>query len=389
MSIRSEVFGPRKGSPRLRYRIGTERIRPRGKGKNNLEKRGKVIIYQKGSADVQRGLDESRAKEWGKWVKHRAADVVTKEEADDQIANGADIWGTQWVETDKNENLKLDQKGSPEMVNPFQQIMKFEGYVPNYKSRLVARGDQEVADIRSDSPTCDMKVINIVCSIAACYKWPLGDGDLENAYFNAEELTRILSLRFPHGGLPDKSISPEKHSLKANVPIYGTRDAGRRFWKKLRRVLTERARLKDNFNLKACYQCVDEDGQLAAAMGTIVDHTIYAIRPDHKWILDAIAAELIFGKIEERSFRFCGREITHDEDYSIKMTCKQTTLNINEIKIAPTRSNTPEEPATKEYVQQYMSVMGSSSCIARVCRADVSYNVSQCHQMRQVAKVGT
>ena len=83
-------------------------------------------------------------------------------------------------------------------------------------------------------------------------------------------------------------------------------------------------------------------------MGTRVDDAIYAIRPDHKWILDAIAAELIFGLIEERSFRFCGREITQDEDDSIKMTCKQTTLNFNEIKIAPTRSKTPEEPATNE-----------------------------------------
>ena len=81
-----------------------------------------MIIYQKESAEVQRGLDESRAKEWANWVKHCAADVVTKEEADEHIANGAEILGTLWVETDKNEHLNLDQKGSPEMVNPFQQI---------------------------------------------------------------------------------------------------------------------------------------------------------------------------------------------------------------------------------------------------------------------------
>ena len=83
-------------------------------------------------------------------------------------------------------------------------------------------------------------------------------------------------------------------------------------------------------------------------MGILVDDTIYAIRPDHKWILDAIAAELIFGKIEEISFRVCGREITQAEDYNIKMTCNQATLKINEIKIPPTRSKTPEEPANQE-----------------------------------------
>ena len=131
------------------------------------------------------------------------------------------------------------------------------GYVPKYKSRLVPRGDQEQAEVRSDSPTCDMEVINIICSVSACYKWVLGVVDLENAYFNAEKLIRVLILRLPKGGLPDKSIRSDTHRLKANVPIYGTRDAGRGFWKRLRKVLTETAKLKENFTLKAFYHYVD------------------------------------------------------------------------------------------------------------------------------------
>ena len=54
--------------------------------------------------------------------------------------------------------------------------------------------------------------------------------------------------------------------------------------------------LRRTFNLKVFYHYVDEDGHLAVVMGTIVDGTIYAIRPDHKWILAAIAAEIVFGK---------------------------------------------------------------------------------------------
>ena len=44
---------------------------------------------------------------------------------------------------------------------------------------------------------------------------------------------------------------------------------------------------------------------------------VHAIRRQHKWILDAVAAELVFGNIEERSFRVCGREIVPDEDFSV------------------------------------------------------------------------
>ena len=247
--------------------------------------------------------------------------------------DGAEQLGTQWVETDKNEHLKLTSEDGSVPKN----------YVPNYKSRLVARGDEEIAEIRSDSPTCDMEVINIICSVAACKRWVIGVGDLENAYFNAEKLTRTLILRLPRGGLPDKTITNETHRLKANVPIYGTRDAGRGFWKKLRRVLTETAKLRENFILKAFYHYVDENGDLAAVLGSIVDDTIYAIRPDHKWIIDAISTELVFGKIEERTFRFCGREIVQDEDYNVKITCKQTTLKIGEVQIPSARAKTPEE----------------------------------------------
>ena len=71
---------------------------------------------------------------------HYSGDV-SPEEADDYIAKGVEILGTQRVETGKNEHLKLDQNG-PEVINPFRQIKKTEEYVPNYKSRLVARGDQ-------------------------------------------------------------------------------------------------------------------------------------------------------------------------------------------------------------------------------------------------------
>ena len=106
---------------------------------------------------------------------------------------------------------------------------------------------------------------------------------MENAYFNAEKLTRALILRFPKGGLPDKSLDARKHRLKANVPIYGTRDAGRGFWKKLRHVLVEVAGLKENFILKACYHYVDKAGKLAAVLGSIVDDLLFAMRPDHYW----------------------------------------------------------------------------------------------------------
>ena len=98
-----------------------------------------------------------------------------------------------------------------------------------YKSRLVGRGDLEKQEqIRSDSPTCDVEGVNMIFSFAASNKLKIRSADITNAYFQREKLTRTLIFKQPPGGLPGV---PEGECLLAKVPIYGTKDAGRGFWK--------------------------------------------------------------------------------------------------------------------------------------------------------------
>ena len=59
-------------------------------------------------------------------------------------------------------------------------------------------------------------------------------GDLESAYFSGERMSRVLLLRQQRSGLP--GLKPDDRLL-ARVPVYGTQDAGRGFWKKFRRTL--------------------------------------------------------------------------------------------------------------------------------------------------------
>ena len=95
-------------------------------------------------------------------------------------------------------------------------------------------GNQEKQKVRSDSPTADTIAIHMVCSFAASYRLKIKCGDLENAYFNGMKMTRVLLLRQPKGGLPGMNHTDR---LLAKVPIYGTQDAGRGFWRKLLWVL--------------------------------------------------------------------------------------------------------------------------------------------------------
>ena len=104
------------------------------------------------------------------------------------------------------------------------------------KSRLVARGDLSKVWARSDSPTADNEAVFMVFSFAASRRLRLKSGDLDHGYFQGERLSKPLIMRQPGGGLPDPSIKSDDRML-AFVPIYGTRDAGRGLWRRIRKVL--------------------------------------------------------------------------------------------------------------------------------------------------------
>ena len=66
---------------------------------------------------------------------------IDNRQAQELIEEGFDVVPTQWIETDKNEHLRVPGG---------------EWVPAKYKSRLVVRGDLDYLDIRSDSPTCEL-----------------------------------------------------------------------------------------------------------------------------------------------------------------------------------------------------------------------------------------
>ena len=75
------------------------------------------------------------------------------------------------------------------------------------------------------------------------------------------------------------------------------------------------------------------------------------------------------------SFRFCGREIIQEEDFSIKATCKDTTEKLEKIKY---RTQVKKDSSVNEGEKaQLRSVVGSLAWIARQARPDLSYKVSK------------
>ena len=330
----------------------------------NKAAQGKVFTYEKCSPELQKGIDGSRKVEWDKWKQFNAAIGLDEKHYRELIAEGHEEVPLKWVDTDKNDALRGSQ--------PDIEV--------KHKSRLVTRGDLESGDIRSDSPTADIEAQNLVFSFASSRKVMIGSADITNAYFQGEELDRVLILKQPKGGLPGE---PPDRRFLARVPVYGTHDGGRKFWKRLKTSATRKG-FKENSILKALYALHNSEGRLIALLCTHVDDLLWAAEPEAEPIIEQLLGEFSCGKIERREFRYCGKEIKQADDFSITVTCRETTLKVKRIFIAPKRK--AGEPLTEKDKTQLKSVAGILSWVTRQCRPDLAYRVSR---MQSASNGGT
>ena len=141
-------------------------------------------------------------------------------------------------------------------------------------------------------------------SWAASNKVTLKTGDISNAYFQSEELDRLLLLK-PPKGIPDPDYEDGEAMIFARVPTYGTSDAGRKFWQKFRTVITESG-FRENKIAKALY-ILEEDGDIKGMLITHVDDLCWAVKPGYEKPIKEILEKFVVKKVEETKFRFVER----------------------------------------------------------------------------------
>ena len=132
------------------------------------------------------------------------------------------------------------------------------------------------------------------------------------------------------------------------MPVYGTRDAGRGFWKRLRQVLLDQG-FQENFIFVACYTYTNAVHQVLLIVVTHVDDLIYANEDEVQHLVDQVKKELDFGEDEEWEFRYCGREIVQNRTtYEIRMTCKATSDKLEPIRLQAGRMKATSSPLTTD-----------------------------------------
>ena len=344
---------------------------PLGTNKNRRKQMARTnLVYAKEGRKVQQGLDQSRKSEWKKWQDFHAGVELQKEVLDELLNEGHTLLPTQWIETDKKAHLK----------KPGKEHL----HVPEYKSRLVACGHLEDAKgIRADSPTCTTEGFNLICSFAACSKYRLKTADVTNAYFSADPIDRFILLKPPKSGIP--GVNPNG-AIAVNKPVYGTKDAGRRFYRTFRRRALE-CKLVENRLCRSMYSFKDENNKIVLLAGAHVDDIMWACHPDYEYVITKeLFTFFTVKEIQEGSFRFCGREYLQHDDYSVSVACKDNTEKILPITFdRGTRGL--DDKATPGEIAQARSVIGSLAWISRQTRPELCYQCSRLQSVVATAKV--
>ena len=322
-------------------------------------KRSKNINFETSDQFTQSGLTESCKVEWNKWKHFNAVYPVSGPELEQLLVQGHKPIPLQWVEIDKNEHTL--REGGPHVA-------------PLFKSRLVSPGDlEETTGVRTDSPTCDIEGLNILLPWVSCERLTVKSGNITNAYFQGCPLERLILMRQPPGGVPDVEISADTMFV-ARVPIYGTCDAGRGFWKKLRHDILSTG-LKENAVIRALY-IYQEDGEPKSMLATHVDDMLWATKPGYEDRVQQLPDRCTMKMVESGTFRFCGREVIQHSDFSVSVRCKDTTEKIEPVRYDP-KKRKQTDLARDHEIAQLRSVVGSPGWVARQCRPQFSYGVNK------------
>jgi hypothetical protein len=94
-------------------------------------------------------------------------------------------------------------------------------------------------------------------------------------------LDLLLLLKPPPGGLQDPDVD-ENTMIVPIVPMYGTKGAGRGFWRQLREDILATG-LRENTSMKALYH-EQVDVKVRFMLATRIDDMLWASAPGHEYI---------------------------------------------------------------------------------------------------------
>ena len=321
--------------------------------------RGKELLWSDMTVEQRKQFLLAMGKEWSKWTQFRAT-IPCPKKVLDKYPDDLKIIGTRWVMTYKSD-------GTP-------------------KARMVVQGCQEnLRDVRGDAPTGSRDAMMLVIAFGSSKGWGLSQWDADSAYLQSEGLDRALLLRLPNPAPPGHQPGD---IVVATGAIYGTKDAGRKWYLHLKKTL-------ESFGIIECalekglYR-MHKDGDVRMVIHTHVDDLLVAMEQscsNARHTLEKLQKVLYLKGGTGQVFEYLARLITITAD-TISISQEKSAGNVEQVPIEKERRAEPESPLKPEEKSEFRSLLGVLSWLAQQTRIDIAVAVNKLAQRIEKSTIG-
>ena len=262
------------------------------------------------------------------------------------------------------------------------------------KSRMVLPGDVdpdgekplEDGGIRTDAPTSSQLAFHIFCSNAVRRQWRMKSFDVSTAFLHGDKQEREIYCRPPKDGLP--GVHPDS-LLRVNTGVYGLREAPRLWYLKASRVLKQ-CGWEELKTARSCYVLRDkkDNNKLIGMLLLYVDDACFGGEgPVYERVVKETLKQFTIGKTEEGAFKFLGRQVTQNKDFSVEIDMDAYFKTVKPVQIPMQRRKQGTSPLTSKELHDYRSLVGQLAWPARQAMPQLAYHVSDLQQKTQQATV--
>ena len=286
-------------------------------------------------------------------------------------------WSKPFVVEAKNKEIQnfdrygayktVTDEGQPRLTSGWIITEKLYGDVVGCKARLVVHGNQEMYEVRSDSPTVTKQSLRLVFTIAAQFGWEVITSDVTSAFLQSDKLDREVFVQ------PPSDIRVPGTLWRLETPMYGLDDSGLKWYKTVDNKLRKLGCQRLHTDLAVFYYI--KDNKLRGITAWHVDDMITTWDEIfYNDIVKPLMDELNFGSTSEGAYRCLGWNIRHTENSILVSQLDNIASKVDYIAIdKDDRKN--DETLNKEEAAIVRARIGKLRWLSDQTRPDIAYDL--------------
>ena len=293
-------------------------------------------------------VKEAKIKELGLLSDFDIYEEVKKEE----MARGGELLSSTWVVSEKEGK---------------------EGEVVT-KARLCARGFEEIAECRRDSPTAMKMSLRMLFMISANQGWQVEAVDSKSAFLQGDPLERLVYLQ------PPKEYKPQLTNVKVvwrlKKALYGLGDAPRSWYLRVHKELTSLGCVRTQLD-NAIY-VYRVQGKLAGILGLHVDDFLYCgLEQFHTAVINSLLQAFVMGEVERRRFSYVGWQLEQSKAGQVTVSQEGFLKNLEDLDVTELRGVGKEVKVDQDFQHLFRAAVGSINWVSCNTRPDLAYEVME------------